>query len=424
LRIKGPQTALPPAIVFIESPWSVFGLRRETFTQDSCQKIILVDEGQSVEKFFSDGDRIIPCRLMDKVQLDQVCRQLAKMYRVTAVLGFSETSVVPAAYVAAAFGVSGIGLEAAQACRNKALMAEHLIRGGVNTPANFLVDRDEELLADKLGSRVSTIGGFPVICKPLMGFASNGVIRADDVHDLMKAIRRARRINRLIMSRYYEEAFLHQLLVQAFVPGTEIAVDGYVSEGETHIVAVIDKPGVSQGPYFNDALHVLPARLDDKLLRKVRRVTERSVASLGLDATPFHLEARISTGEIHVIEVAARVGFVHSIRDALGVDICEATWHIKTGRTPETKPLRQRYAGNYCITAKNVGRFVCIDNVEEVLSDPCVIAVPLFVQPGDRVAPPPEGNNYIGYILVVADTYEEAHEALGRAARKLQVVLA
>ena len=110
---------LVPAIVMVDSPWSVCTLNRAIFDRYPGKRIIVMDRGQPTDPYFSDDDLIIPASLNDTGDLDDVHRRIAAEFRVLAVLGFSETSVVAAAYLAEVFGVEGIGAEAALRCRDK-----------------------------------------------------------------------------------------------------------------------------------------------------------------------------------------------------------------------------------------------------------------------------------------------------------------
>lgn len=415
----GDKSDLAPAMIFVESPHAVFTLDRAIFEPYPYKKIILVEEDASSQPYFSADDLILSTSFMDRSKLDRIHHWIASRYRVNAVLGFSETSVFAAAYLADQFGVEGIGTDVALRCRDKYRMAAALRGGDVQTPDYFLAAPQTPLQ-----EQVDAIGGFPVICKPLMGFASCGVVRVDDENALRRAIRKIRLQNKFMLDRYYESGdTARQVLVQKFIAGEEVAIDGFVHNGKVHTVAIIDKPDVSQGPYFDDRMHVLPSRLDSKLQANLRRVAEDSIAAMGLDNSPFHLEARISDGKIHVLEIGARIGFMRSVQDATGIDLCALMVALKMGHTPDVAPSRDGYAGNLCVTSHKVGRFIHVSNMDSVTSDPHIVDVPLLVSHGDRVAAAPDANAYIGYILSAADSYEAVERALRQAAGKMDVMI-
>jgi hypothetical protein len=66
------------------------------------------------------------------------------------------------------------------------------------------------------------------------------------------------------MHRYYQlgnEGFRSKVLVESFLRGREVGVDGVMCNGEVSVLLEIDKPDVSNGPYSGDSLHIAPARL-------------------------------------------------------------------------------------------------------------------------------------------------------------------
>ena len=173
-----------------------------------------------------------------------------------------------------------------------------------------------------------------------------------------------------------------------------------------------------------DRTHILPSSVSPRIAHELARVAGACAAALGLDNTPFHLEARISDGVVHVLEIGARIGFMRSVHDALGLDLCAIAVALKMGEPPEVRPQWRRHAGNYCVTSGTLGHFVGISNRAAILEDPRIVDLPVFAAPGARVAPPPEGNSYIGYVLAAADSYDDVADALGRAAAEIDVVVA
>ena len=89
--------------------------------------------------------------------------------------------------------------------------------------------------------------------KPVGLSASRGVIRADD------ARRRAR--GRGSASGRSPDG---PLLVEEYVPGAEVAVEGLLRDGVLEVLAVFDKPDPLVGPYFEETIYVTPSRLPDR----------------------------------------------------------------------------------------------------------------------------------------------------------------
>lgn len=417
---------LPHAVVFVEVPQYGLQFLDKTLASLECHKILVIDaelvrRGKVTREQLAAYDAVFPTVLENEAALRLSQREIARLYKVLAVLSFSEISVLPAAVLAEAFGVIGIGTEVARTCRNKRTMIETLTNAGVKCPRFAVMDSAEN--ADQL---VASLGGFPVICKPLMGFASFGVIKAECRSEFEHAVRRVKRSTRLLMSRYYgldESASPGQVLIQSFVPGTEVAIDGYVQGGRSHVLAIIDKPDVSQGPFFADAMHITPTAMDSAVIATIEENVQASVAAIGLDNSPFHIEGRVHEGEFYLLELAARVAFVRCLRMAHGIDPLQVMIALRLGKVPDVRPKWHRCSGAYCITPQEAGIFRRLENRERILEDPRVVDVPMFVSYGHRVAPAPESSGDIAHVLVCAETYQDVLAVLTWAKSLVRVVV-
>ncbi len=82
-------------------------------------------------------------------------------------------------------------------------------------------------------------------------------------------------------------------MVERFVPGPEVAVEGILSDGDLEIIAVFDKPDPLDGPYFEETLYVSPSRLPPRLLAVVAERTQARRAGARADRGPVHAELRV-----------------------------------------------------------------------------------------------------------------------------------
>jgi biotin carboxylase len=337
--------------------------------------------------------------------------ELQSQFQPKLVLTFAEISVVPAGFITERLGVGGHAFAVANRCRNKFLMRQAFSAAGMPGPGFQLIDS-----IDKLAEQESGVGGFPLICKPVLGFASQGVRRVDNAQELAQAIRHIKRENKYVMHRYYQlgnEDYRGKVLVESFIAGREIGVDGVVCNGEVSILLTIDKPDVSHGPYFGDSLHIAPADLADHEQDALLGSVEAAINAVGITHGPFHLEARIDqAGCVQVIELGARIGFPRLIKQSLGLDIIPIAQRAMLGKYQHRASTPLRYSGNYCINADRVGRYRCITNLAEMKKVPSVVDIPIFVEEGERVSPPPLGNKYIGFAIAAAASYQDVATAL------------
>ena len=121
-------------------------------------------------------------------------------------------------------GLPGISGAAAQLVTDKALMKEAFAAGGVSTSPFAVVSSPYEA-QDAAGSI-----GYPVMVKACDVSGSRGVTKVDDPAELADAFADAQRATK----KSY-------VVVEGFVPGREIGVDGYVYQGKLALFAPHDK---------------------------------------------------------------------------------------------------------------------------------------------------------------------------------------
>ncbi len=171
---------------------------------------------------------------------------------VDAVVAVDDRGVMVAAAAGERLGFPHNPPDAVAATRDKAALRRALRAAEVPQPAFVVVD-------DELPSPTDL--PLPWVLKPVDKSGSQGVIRADDVDTARAA---AARIRAMCDG---------PLLVERYVPGVEIALEGLLDGGELTVLAVFDKPDPLEGPYFEETLYVTPSRLPDEVLARVELVT-------------------------------------------------------------------------------------------------------------------------------------------------------
>lgn len=406
-------------IIFVEPPAFNITLPDNFIEKYSYHKILLIDLHQEHNFNNEFYNEIITCDLRTSQGIKDVYKKIPTKLNICAIIGFSENSVIPTAILAELFCVQGIGLEIAQKCRNKFLMAESLHSNGVKAPEYFITET-----STGISEKISRIGGYPVICKPLMGYASNNVIKANNDKELEKAIHKIKISNKFVMSSLYEfeeSNYISTVIVQEYIKGNEVAVDGYIDNQEVNILSIIDKPDVSSGPYFPDKTHILPSKLEEGILLKIKNEVIKCIDALNLNNSPFHIEARIRNGSIYIIELGARVGFPSCLYYASGINIFTLILDQKLERPFDHTNKWNRYSGSFCISSQKLGRFVSLNNVDLIRKDSSIIDIPIFATKGQRVAPYPDSNSYIGFVLACSNSYDDVLNALYQAKDMLEV---
>ncbi len=88
------------------------------------------------------------------------------------------------------------------------------------------------------------------------------------------------------------------LLVECFVPGAEVAVEGLLTGGRLEVLAVFDKPDPLDGPFFEETIYVTPSRQPPAILTEIETTAARRAAALGAAggtrSTPSCASARVA----------------------------------------------------------------------------------------------------------------------------------
>jgi biotin carboxylase len=347
----------------------------------------------------------------------RIAQDFARTRPIDAVVPVDEDTAVAAAAISKALGLPANPAEAAAAARNKAVLRRLLDAAGVPTPRSRLFH-----LADDPEDAALAVS-YPCVLKPTFLAASRGVIRADDAASFRRAWDRIARIlaRPEVAARGGDAAV--EILVEEFVPGREVAVEGLLRAGRLEILAVFDKPDPLDGPFFEETIYVTPSRQDENSLAAVKSATERATRALGLEHGPIHAELRVSPTGVSVIEVAAR---------SIG-GLCSRTLRFGTGISLEELLLRQalagdagptpardpRAAGVLMIPIPGAGRLEHVTGLEDARRVPDVEEVVISARPGQVLEPLPEGSRYLGFVFSRASTPARAEAALREAQSRL-----
>jgi biotin carboxylase len=267
---------------------------------------------------------------------------------------------------------------------------------------------------------------YPCVLKPLMLSASRGVIRANDGRELVAAFRRIAAI------LAHPDAAppvgtRRALLVEEFVPGREVALEGLLVGGKLHVLALFDKPDPLDGPFFEETIYVTPSRLPAATQERITAVTRDACSALGLTEGPIHAELRVNERGPFVLEVAARsIGGLcaRTLTFGTGMSLEELILCHALGRPLESLERERRAAGVMMIPIPRAGRLVAVRGVEEAQAVEAIEEVVITMHPGQEVIPLPEGWQYLGFIFARAEKPAAVEAALRKAHARLRFDIA
>ena len=354
----------------------------------------------------------------------QIIVEFAETYPIAAIVGVDDDTTLLATAASEALGLPHNPVDSAKATRNKYLLRHTLATNGVSVPAyqRVSIHDDAAEIAAKLGT--DTHVSFPCIIKPLSLSASRGVIRADTPAEFVEAFQRTTKLLHALQESTDPPA--QYLLVEDYIPGIEVALEGMLLDGELKTLALFDKPDPLEGPFFEETLYVTPSRLSMEIQVALHRATVEAADALGLRHGPIHAELRYNDTGAHLIEVAARtIGGLcaRTLRFGTGMSLEELVIRHAIGQQVEELQREQQAAGVMMIPVPKAGILgevrgktaaYCVDGIVEVN-----ITIPI----GGEVVPLPEGARYLGFIFARAETPEAVESALREAHRQLEFVI-
>ncbi|MCZ7533933.1 MAG: ATP-grasp domain-containing protein [Acidimicrobiia bacterium] len=332
-----------------------------------------------------------------------------------AVVAIDDQGVRVAGAANAALGLKSNPPSSIDATRDKLVMRGLLAAAGVSQPG-FTSVQPGDL------RRCLEEVGLPAVVKPTTLAASRGVIRIDD-------IARADEIERRVRNIAYQGGIppTESLIVEQYIAGDEMVVEGMIVDGSLEVLALIDKPVPLVGPFFEETMFVSPSRQSDAVQEAVIQVVAEAVEAIGIVTGPIHAEIRIDeTGTPFVIEVAARsIGGLCGRALTFGLlaePLESVVIRSATGRTAIEQPTRPA-TGVLMLPIPGAGRLTDIEGVDAALAIEGIDAVDITIPIGRSVTPLPEGDRYLGFVFATGLTPDDVQHALARAAAVIEPVI-
>ena len=389
-----------------------------------------------------------------------------------AVLAVDDSGALLAARAGAALGLPHNDAGAALAARDKYEMRARLAAGGLPTPPfrRFTTADDPAAVAATVAQSI----GFPCVVKPLRRSGSQGVMRADDAAELQAAIARLARILGADAER--KQAYL----VEGYLPGVEVALEGILIPPDTarvadsqvvharetpvtgegvrtgsgsvagglpggvlrpnpagppshlHLLALFDKPDPLDGPFFEETIYLTPSRLPAESQKAVVDATAAAAHALGLRRGPIHAELRVNDNGAWLLEVAGRsIGGLCSrvLQFSLGEDEAGASLEeliLRQAAGMEMGEAQREGAarGVMMIPIPEGGILRGYDGVGAARAVAGIEEVEITARLHQPITPLPEGDSYLGFIFARGETPAAVETALREAHGCLQFQIA
>lgn len=331
-----------------------------------------------------------------------------------AIMAVDDTGAVLAAQAGRALGLPHNAVEAVDTARNKYSMRQMLATANVASPPfrHFTADEPKA----KVAAQVATGIGFPCVVKPLHLNGSRGVIRANNEAELYAA---ADRVCAMLKNMGSTLTFL----VEQFIPGVEVALEGVLDNGRLQVLALFDKPDPLDGPFFEETIYITPSRLPNAVQALIAKTAAAGAAALGLRTGSVHAELRVNEAGAWIVEVNGRsIGGLCSqtLRFDMDMSLEELLLRQACGLDVSRIQREQQASGVMMIPIPHGGILRGFSGIEAAKAVPDIDDVTITTPLNNRLVPLPEGESYLGFIFASGKTPDGVESALRQAHRHLK----
>ena len=343
---------------------------------------------------------------------------------VVAVIGTDDSVVEIAAIVAQQLGLAHNDIRSARLARRKDLARDALKENNVAIPEYQLVHIEKTLQQATNNTLGLSACLFPLVVKPVALSASRGVIRVNNQDELISALQRVKNI--LALQTDLDLFEQQQVLLEEYIHGDEIAVEGVVENGQFRLLTIFDKPDPLHGPYFEETFYITPTRLSSKSIDEVISIVQSACKAYGVNTGPVHAECRLRNEDVYLIEMASRTigGLCSDILEyGLGCSLEEVVVRQAIGK-PAEESFSETAAGVLMIPVPEKGILKRVEGLLDAGKVEFIEDINIQLRDGYELIPLPEGNSYLGFVFAKAPSFELVENALRQAYACLNVVVA
>lgn len=209
------------------------------------------------------------------------------------------------------------------------------------------------------------------------------------------------------------------MLVEDFVEGPQVTVEGWVQDQQISLWGITDTntyPGTRVIDGFSS-----PSRLPPDMQNAIGDYSRAVIERHGLDDTFFNLELWVTEDGFRLTEVNSRaaVCFAGIYRPALAASIFAAVADVACGLAPRRRPQPTGLvAGQFNLVSLGPGRAGDLVDYE---ASAAVAGLKLFRPRGAFVAPTSEFGVVLGQFEVAGSSYDEIHAEAETVRRRVLV---
>jgi biotin carboxylase len=289
-------------------------------------------------------------------------------------------------------GLPGLGHEPLEVSLDKSRQRILFAQAGLAQPEFSVVTNEKELKEN-----IERIG-FPLVAKPVDNSGSRGVSLVFSHSELYQAFTSAQ-----------NNSSRGIVILEQFLEGVELTVEGISIDGEHHILAISDK-FKPQGSYRVATQLAYPANISTEIRKEVVELMVKSYTVAGIDNTPTHSEVIVTKDGPKIVEIGCRGGgfyvFTRVVEAASGYDIV-GNWTRLCAGDPVVLPSIQKNGVVLRFFAADPGKLVQVTGFREAMELPDVCGG-LFIKPGENVPELTTDGSRTGWMITTGKGRSEA----------------
>jgi biotin carboxylase len=312
-----------------------------------------------------------------------------------------ENYVVPAAHIAAYFGVPGLSVAAARNATDKRLMrAAFMAYNPEISPAFASVTTWEQVQA------FLKTTNFPVILKPAGLMKSLFVTKNNSLNELHTNFLNLSSKLDMAYSKYNAHG-APGMLIEAFLLGSMHTVAGTVDAAgiPTLEPAIVDCIRASDVGIADNYLfaRILPSKLDDDVAAQILDVSRQGIAALGLTSCPVHVEIIVTLTGPKIVEIGARAGGYRPLmfQESLGIDLLGAQITNSLGQADQQSTGSKAVACSVIeLFPRRQGAFSHLNNQEMIQKLPSMLRLRIIAKNGQIIGSAQDGYKAAALIVL------------------------
>lgn len=318
---------------------------------------------------------------------------LAEEFQIDGVLSIAtDVSLQTVLAVREKFNLPGLSREPLMVGLNKQLQRNMCRKNGIAQPKFRATTEPDEV--ESIAAEI----GYPLVVKPVDNAGSRGVSLVESVSELNAATIEA-----------FDNSVSGTILLEAFVQGKELTVEGFSVDGEHHILAVSEKMKPEETPCVATEL-AYPAQLTSGERTAVELLMKGVYDAAGVDHSPTHAEVILTPNGPYFLEMGCRGGgfyvFTRVVEAASGYDIVGNWVRLAAGDPIEPVVARDRGV----ILRFMIGKPGVLNSVRGLEAAAAIDGVDVgsFFQVGEFVPEFSNDGSRTGWMIVKGEGLEDA----------------